>query len=368
MTRNLPNGRRACRSPKHETWRSASQAVLGLCLLTAVVLTPFPLAAQNASPDFITVQAQEISPSLIAYGQVEPIMVTPVSAAESGVVTDLRVRPGTHVRAGERLARLSGPSISSLLLQSEADVRSAKAQFDAANKSLAIEQQQLSTHLTTRQAVQQMESAEAQARTALDNAQSRLTSVRQMMTVTAPEDGIVLTLSSADGALAGAGQTILTIQPAGGLWLRAMYYGKQLAGIHVGTTGSFAPADGSQAIAVRVVSIPGTVTTGGGESIALEPLNGHATWLNGEAGTVTLKYPPRKWVTVPTRALIVNQGKWWVLVRTSKGNHAQEVVPGPVEGWNTFIVSGLAPGTKIIVNNAYLLFHSGIAEQYQIPD
>lgn len=354
--------------PEHEPRRIALLAAFGFCFLMTIGLVAFPAAAQNASPDYVTVQAREFAPSLVAYGQVAPITVVPVSAAESGVITGLRVRPGTHVRAGEELAHLSGPAISSLLLQSEADVRSARAQLDAAEKSLTIERQQLSTHLATRQSVQQAESAEAQARAALDNAQSRLKSVRQMMTVTAPADGIVLALSSADGALASAGQTILTIQPAGGLWLQATYYGRDLAGIHVGMTGSFAPSDGSRAIPVRVVSIPGTIAAGGGELIALEPLNAHAEWLSGEAGTVTLRSASRKLVEVPTRALIVNQGKWWVLVHTSKGNHAQEVVPGPVQGWNTFIESGLTPGTEIVVNNAYLLFHSGIAEQYQIPD
>lgn len=368
MTHFIPNGRHTCRIPVHELRRIAPLAVFGLWLLTAVVLIAFPAAAQNSSPDFVTVKAREVAPTVVAYGQVGPIAVVPVSAAESGVIKGLRVRPGTHVRAGEELAHLSGPAISSLLLQSEADVRGAKAQLDAAQKSLVIEQQQLSTHLATRQVVQQAESAEAQARTAFDNAQSRLKSVCQMITVIAPTDGVVLALSSADGALVSAGQTILTVQPVGGLWLQANYYGRDLAGIRIGMSGSFAPSDGSQAIPVRVVSIPGTIGAGGGESIALEPLNAHSNWLSGEAGTVTLKSPSRNLVEVPTRALIVNQGKWWVLVHTSKGNHAQEVVPGPAEGWNTIIQSGIAPGTEIVVNNAYLLFHSGIAEQYQIPD
>lgn len=368
MTRIILNGRHTCRMPRHELRRITRLAVFGLYLLTAVVLIAQRAAAQNSTPDFVTVQAREVAPELIAYGQVEPIAVVPVSAAEPGVITDLRVRPGTHVRAGEQLAHLSGPAISSLLLQGDADVRGAKAQFDAAQKSLTIEQQQLSTHLATRQAVQQAESAEAQARTAFDNAQSRLKSVRQMMTVIAPANGVVLALSSADGALVSGGQTILTIQPVGQLWLQANYYGRNLAGIRIGMSGSFAPSDGSQAIPVRVVSIPGTIGAGGGESIALEPSNAHSVWLSGEAGTVTLKSPSRKLVEVPTRALIVNQGKWWVLVHTPKGNHAQEVVPGPAEGWNTIIQSGLTPGTEIVVNNTYLLFHSGIAEQYQIPD
>lgn len=368
MTRTIPNDRHTCRRTHHELQRIALPVLPGFCLLLSMGLSALPAVAQSSNPDFVTVQAREVAPSLVAYGQVAPITVVPVSAAESGVITDLRVRPGTHVRAGEVLAQLSGPSISSLLVQSNADVRGAEAQLSAARKSLRIERRQLSMHLTTRQAVQQAVSVEAQARTALDNAQSKLMSVRKMMTVAAPTNGTVLMLSSANRALVGAGQTIMTLQPAGGLWLQATYYGNNITEIHRGMTGSFAPSDESRAVPVRVVSIPGAVTAGGGESIALEPFNGHATWLSGEAGTVTLRSPPHKMVEVPTRALIVNQGKWWVLVHTAKGNLPQQVEPGPTEGWNTFIESGLAPGTEIVVNNAYLLFHSGIAEQFQIPD
>ena len=56
------------------------------------------------------------------------------------------------------------------------------------------------------------------------------------------------------------------------------------------------------------------------------------------------------------------------MIRTGKRNRPQQVVPGPTEGWNTFIESGLAPGAQVIVNNAYLLFHASIDEQFQIPD
>jgi len=323
---------------------------------------------QTSQADIVTVQSRQESSHLVAYGQVMPVSLVPVSAAETGVVTGLQVRPGMRVRAGQSLAHLSGPGIDSLVVQSEADVRSAQSQLDAAKKSLAIAQQQLPSHLTTRQAVQQAESAEAQAQSGLVNAQSRLNTVRQLMTVSSPADGIVLQLNSADGALVSAGQPILTVQPATGLWLLANYYGADLIAIRVGMTGQFVPADGGEPVKVRVVSIPGTLGAGSGESIAIEPLRANPSWLSGESGNVTLDLPARQMVAVPTRALVLNQGKWWVMVHTASGDRAQEVVPGPTEGWDTFIVSGLAPGAKVVVSNAYLLFHASSAEQYQIPD
>jgi RND family efflux transporter MFP subunit len=327
-----------------------------------------PAAGQSSSADTVAVKLHVLTPHLAAYAQVEPISVLPVDAAEAGVVQGLEILPGAYVRRGQQLAHLSGPALRAMLLQSEADVRSARSQLSAAQKTLSIEREQLPSHLTTRQAVHQAQSAEVQAQTTLNNAQSHLASVRQMMTVTAPTSGLVLALNSANGQLVSTGQPVVTLQPASGLWLTASYYGADLSIIRVGMTGSFAPSDGSAPIAVRVCSVPGTLTPGGGESIALLPLGPHAAWLSGEAGTVTLNLPQQKLIAVPTRALILNQGKWWVMVRSARGAHPRQVVPGPVQGWNTFIESGLAPGDKVVVVNAYLLFHASIAEQFQIPD
>jgi RND family efflux transporter MFP subunit len=334
----------------------------------ALIVTTTAAAGQASDADAVAVQLHAVTPHLVAYAQVEPISILPVDAAETGVVEGLKVLPGTHVRGGEELARLSGPTIQTLLMQDEADVRSARSQLDASEKSLAIQRQQLPSHLTTRQAVHQAEASEAQAQTALDNAQSRLNAVRQLMTLSVPDDGIVLALNSTNGQLVTAGQTILTLQPANRVWLRATYYGIDLTAIRIGMTGRFIPADGSEPTSVRVSSVPGTLAAGGGESIALLPVHIRSPWLSGESGTVILDMPSRQLIAVPTRALVLNQGKWWVMVHTAKGYRRQAVVPGPTQGWDTFIESGLAPGMKVVVNNAYLLFHSSVAEQYQIPD
>ena len=76
----------------------------------------------------------------------------------------------------------------------------------------------------------------------------------------------------------------------------------------------------------------------------------------------------RSLVSVPTRALVLDQGQWWVLVHSSTGDHRQAVVPGPARGWRTFIERGLEPGVQVVVENAYLEFHLGISKNYQPPD
>lgn len=350
---------------KHQT---PLRRLLRPCFLLAAA-SALALSAAVAQPSgIVTVQVASVSPHLRAYAQVEPVATLPVNAPETGTLSRLTVIPGARVRAGQTLATLRGPAVHTLLQQDEANLRSARAQLSGATKSLAIQRRQLRAHLSTRQTVHQAASAAAKAHAALANVQAQLASVRQMATIVAPASGLVTTLNSSNGELVTAGRPIVTLQPSHGLWLRATYYGGNISAIHPGMTGTFRPSDGSPAVPVRVQSIAGAIGANGGESVLIAPLHPRPQWLSGEFGTVTLNQPTRQMVVVPTRALILSQGKWWVMVHTPHGNHPQPVVPGSAKGWNTFISSGLAPGSQVIVTNAYLLFQSTITEHYQIPN
>ncbi|MGH8142505.1 MAG: efflux RND transporter periplasmic adaptor subunit, partial [Steroidobacteraceae bacterium] len=202
-------------------------------------------------------------------------------------------------------------------------------------------------------------------------------SAQQMQTLRAPSAGTVLAINAAEGERVTPGQTVLTLQTDNRLWLAAKYYGADAAAIRVGMAGQFRPASGGAPVSVKVTAVSAALAPDGGESVGLvrtddsrvpagrEPA---APWLNGERGTVILSGPTRQLVAVPTRALILDQARWWVLVRTPNGVQTQAVVPGPTRGWDTFIEQGLSPGQQVVVQNAYLEYHRGIAQRYTPPD
>ena len=324
--------------------------------------------ACRADTNFITAQARVVTNQFEAYARVEPIAVLPVRVAQAGMVAGLEIVPGTAVQAGQKLAELGGPEIQALLVQNETAVSSAQTNLLAAQKSLAIQQQQLASHLVTRQTILQAESAVAQAQAAFDTAQSQLRALQQTVTLKAPADGAVLAVNATDGERVSTGETILTLQPADKLWLKAAYYGTDAATIQTGMTGQFFPADGGEPVSVKVCTVFGALTPDGGESVGLLATTPATNWINGESGTVTLDGTVRSLVVVPTSALILDQGQWWVLVHTAKGNQPRLVTPGPARGWQTFIERGLEPGAEVVVENAYLKFHQGISQNYQPPD
>ncbi|MGH8169264.1 MAG: efflux RND transporter periplasmic adaptor subunit [Steroidobacteraceae bacterium] len=330
-------------------------------------------ASQGPGPGVIVVKAQPVSESFSAYAQAQPIALLPVRAVEAGSVTVMRAIPGSRVEAGDALATLAGPEIRSLITSREGALRSARAQLAAARRTLAIERRQLGAQLSTEQAVAAAVNAAAAASAAFATARAQLQTAQAMSTLRAPAAGAVVAVSAAEGEYVTAGQTVVTLQASDRLWLRAVYYG--LDTIHVGMTGQFEPAAGGASVSVKVAAVAAALEPDGGESAWLLPTDpagqsapASHSWVSGERGTVTLTGATQSLIAVPTRALILDQARWWVLVRTSNGFRRQAVVPGPTRGWQTLIERGLSPGEQVVVENAYLEFHRGIAGYYTPPD
>lgn len=325
-----------------------------------------PARPADSAPT-LTVRSQQFQPQFFAYARVEPVALLPVHAPAAGQVAGLQVVPGSSVTAGQVVAELTGPEVRAQRTQARADVESARVHEQAAAKELDIDREKLTTHESTRQAVAAAESALAAARAQLATATARLQSMEQVTQIRAPEGGSVVAVVAANGQRVAEGGILLTIQPTRGLWAKAAFYGADAFAIAPGMTGTFSPESGAP-IPVRLETVFPALSADGGRSVGLVTTGANPDWLNGEAGTVTLDGAPRMLPVVPTDALVLDRGTWWVVVHAPQGDHPQEVVPGPSRGWQTFIEHGLAPGAEVVVQNAYLEYHRDIARQYQPPD
>ncbi len=327
-------------------------------------------AADPSRPAVVTVQPEAFSPQLSAYGQIVPTATVKVRVVDAGVLRDLRVLPGSVVSAGEVLARLGGTRMQSLLTQRETSARSAQARLDTARRALAIARRQLAAQLSTRQAVDAAASELAAAQAARQNAQAQLNEVRDLAVFKAPMAGAVVSVQAANAEEVMPGQTILTLQPAGKLWIRAEYFGVAAGAVHVGMSGRFEPAGGGGAVQVKVTTVGASLDADGGTQVGLSPAQttDAAHWMSGQWGTVTLDGAPQAMLAVPTAALILDRGNWWVMVRTAHADQPRQVVPGPTRGWQTWIASGLRPGEQVVAQDAFLEYHRGIAHAYQPPD
>ena len=244
----------------------------------------------------------------------------------------------------------------------------ARAALQAAQKLLAVRRQTHRLRLATEADLYRAEAAVDTAQARLDTAKAALHAARAETTLRAPVAGIVTALHAANGEQVAARQTLLVIQPAHQLWLQARYYGAEAAALRPGMPGRFLPDDGGAAVPVTVVSVLPSLGPGGGRPVRLAAIPPDPGWTAGTFGRVVLDGPRRTWRAVPTGALILDQGRWWVLLHTAHGDHRQPVAPGPRDGAETLIAHGLSPGDQVVVGNAYLRFHRGVAHSYQPPD
>lgn len=339
--------------------------------LVGLLLGLYVLAAPGAAyggGQYVLAREQPFTPRLHAYAQVVPTNLLRVRARLAGTIEGLSCLPGDPVQAGAAIARLEGAEVAALVAVRSAAVKRTEADLVAARQSLAIERHKMKAHLSTRLAVDQAQATLAEAEARASVARARLQAAHDMRTLRSPVEGRVLALHGANGEHVEAGEAVVSIEPTHGLWLRATFYGAHAAAIRVGMHGSFAPFHRGRSEPVRVRSVFAKLEADGGEGVGLVAENVAPGWKNGESGTLTVVEPERSAVAIPTRALILDRGRWWVLVHTSQGDRRQPVKPGPSRGDTTLIEEGLAAGTPVVVENAYLEFHQRISGHYHPPD
>ncbi len=306
------------------------------------------LTAQ-APAGWVTVQATQQAPILSGFAAVQPGTPVTVMALQAGVLTSLSVLPGESVQPGQTIGQLGGPQIAAALAR-------AQGANNAANAALAAERGKFADQLSTKAAV-------AQAEAAANAARADLAALRAASSLQSPVAGQVQSLAAGLGASLQPGQAILVVQPAAGAWVKAVLYGPQTATLSPGMAARFVPADGAPAMPVTLRGVQGTQADGG----VVLAFSGTGL-LPGEAGSLSLSLPPRAVLMVPSEALVLDAGRWWVMLHDTKGDHAMQVVPGETDGAQTPILSGLAAGDQVIVQDAALLYHRGIATQYQPPN
>ena len=318
------------------------------CTPLWLVLAALAVSAQ-APAGWVTARPTLQAPSLSGFASVQPGTPVVITALQAGMLTGLSVVPGEGVKPGQAIGQLGGPQIAAALA-------AAQGASSAADAVLAAERGKFAEHLSTNAAV-------AQAQAAAASAQANLVALRAAISLQSPVAGQVQSLAAGPGESLQPGEAVAVVQPAAGAWVKAVLYSPQAATLSPGTAAWFVPADGQPVMPVTLRGVQGTQPDGGValafSGTGLQP---------GEAGTLSLSLPTRPVLLVPNEALVLDDGRWWVMLHGARGDHPVQVVPGAAEGAQTPILSGIKAGDEVIVQDAALLYHRGIAGLYQPPD
>lgn len=294
-----------------------------------------------------TVAAQQgaLPQTVAAYGSVAPALngAQTFSEAQPGQVTSLLVTPGAQVRRGQALAVfVPAPASRSGYLQ-------AVEALNSARKQRATTAQLLAQQLATQDQLVQADKAVADARTALAALQAEGAG-RAVHTLTAPYDGIVTTISVAQGDRTPAGATLLTVARAGGIVATAGIDPAERGTVAVGQSASLRRLSGGPALAGHVLRVSQAVNArtrlidvdiafpGGallpGEAIQVAIMTGHVSgWVVPHRAVVTAGGSPHVFQLLGDKAKAVP-------VTILLASDAGDVVSGAIVPQRRLIVDG----------------------------
>lgn len=185
---------------------------LAAAVLSAVLLAPGP--ARAAELPAVAVRVDAAAAAARFDGEVQAVRQAELAAQVAGSVTELAVRAGDRVRAGQVLLRIDARAAEQAAAASGAQVAAAQAQLDVATRELARKRELAAKRYISQGALEQAESqyraAQAQVR-ALSSQAGAARTQTAFHVLRAPFDGVVARLAVEQGDMAMPGRPLLTV-------------------------------------------------------------------------------------------------------------------------------------------------------------
>ncbi|MEN0073442.1 MAG: efflux RND transporter periplasmic adaptor subunit [Paracraurococcus sp.] len=310
--------------------------------------------ARAAGIDVTRVQAeagtaQTMLPGTVA---VPPQQLRIVAAPAAGLVENVLVAPNEPVKAGEALARLR----STDLLEAQRTYLQALSAEELAKQRLARDEQMYRERIIAERRLLTTRADHEFARTNLQEREQMLSLLgmaasdvaalrksRRMaaaLTVTAPEDGVVLETRTSAGERVAASAPLFSIARLKPLWVNLQVPLPQAMVIEPGTRMSI-PGTAAQGEVIRLGRSVDPATQS--VTAVVEVSDGAEMLRPGQVVTAAVALRPNgtpQW-SVPAGAVVRHAGRSWVFVKSADGFRAKPVTVISETPSNTSIRAGL---------------------------
>lgn len=323
-------------------------------------------------PDFVRIAPVEVSseaPPTEATAKVafDEGRVSRVGTPVSGRVVELRVQPGDRVRKGQPLLVIASPDAESAF----ADWIAARADAALADQNLDRQRRLLADQAVSQKEVLQAESDATKARAARARALARLQVLgippddpaRQpsRYLLRSPIDGVVVDRPASVGmeVRADSGTPIVTVADLSRLWVLADVFERDLASVVKGGHAE-----------VRVAAWPGRTWEGKVSYVGdvVDPQT-RTVKVRIEVENPDRKLKPEMFarvtlrggaaepsLAVPSQAVVSDGAASAVVVALGEGRFQRRIIEaGPERGGIVRVLSGLAPGERVVVDGAIYL-------------
>ncbi|HET9984542.1 MAG TPA: efflux RND transporter periplasmic adaptor subunit [Longimicrobiales bacterium] len=312
---------------------------------------PEATPAEAASPGSVVyvVKTAPRPAVLEAAGIAEPYARATLSTKLMGSVTEVRVKEGDAVVAGEPLLRIDARELAAKSAQADAGIAQAEAM-----------RREAETHATRMRALYAEEAApKAQldaAETALARAEAgvraarasgaELLAVSDYSVVRAPFAGTVTRRSVDPGAFAAPGAALLTVEDGSRLRIAVSAAPDAVRRLGRGDTVR-ARIEGEPALAV----VEGVVPAAGGSLYRVNAVlpNPGGRFLPGSAASLLLPQGTRPTILVPAAAIAREGDLTGVRVRNASGDGVRWVRTGMAAGDSVEVLSGLRDGDQVLI-------------------
>lgn len=315
-----------------------------------------------------------------ATGTVQARASSPVAAKILGYVREVKVQTGDRVQAGQLLVTLDArdlevssrraeaarESVRSAMPEADGAVASAKANLDLAQVTFGRMQELFQKRSISNQEFDEASAKLKAAQAAHEIARSRrlhlnakLAEVDQEVSsaevtrtyasVTAPFAGVVTSRSIEPGALAMPGTPLLNIERAGAYRLEALVEASRLGTIRVGEAVSVTLDSVQATIEARVSEIVPMVDAASRSFVVKIDLPASAVLRSGVFGRAAFRLGNRSVLAIPAAALTDRGQLQSVMVAENGLAQTRLVSTGQKNGTQVEVLSGLAPGERLIV-------------------
>ena len=342
---------RAVRGARHGAIVSIALATLAACG-RAPDREGQPVVATPAAGAAYVVRDTTIDATFDASGIAAPIQQATLSTKLMGTVTDVLVREGERVAAGQVLVRIDARDLSAKSAQTAASIAEAEAvRSDALAQANRIRSLFVDS-AATRAQLDAVETGLARAEAAVKAARasaSELSAVTSYSTVRAPFAGIVTKRFVDPGAFAAPGAPLVALQDVSALRISASTTPEIARTLQRGQT---LTALVEQA-PVRV-TIEGVVPAMAGSLYTINALapNPDAVLLAGSRVTLALPTGQRRALVAPAAAVVREGDLTGVTLRTVTGDDRRWIRTGATLGQMVEVTAGLRSGDTVIVPTA----------------
>jgi len=331
--------------------------------------SPDEVSIAEPSRQFIDVQ--EISPvhsgstlTVPAHVEYRNGAMSQVGAPLEGRITAVDVNVSQHVNAGDPLFTLDCPDAASMraaVLVADASWKEAQAELDRQHR---MQREGVGIERDVVAAETKVASADAERARVKASVGSIGVGTGTGVVVRAPIAGVVITRKASPGmSVQRGGDPLVEIGDPSGVWVVADVFERDLPRVRTGETGRASFPSLNQSFSGRIASVGTVVTTNLRTASVFVTLETSTRLLRpGMEGRVEFDTADAG-VTLPVDAVLIKDGKDPIVwVQKDRLTFVRRrVVVGQAMGGRVPIVSGLAPGDKVVVRGALLL--DGSADQ-----